>query len=166
MILFPYGKIVLVTEKEKTQVVQILRDNLRKKSILSMLFTRCDESCAGYLNGSVRRTNFKITTIRSGSNTFKPIFKGTLETKADKTIITINARLNIVVLGFMFVWFEFYGRLIYSDIKFFDDLGSTGLFLPVFLTVVIYFIIDYFFWREFKNFIKYICGLLEAEPVK
>ncbi|NLU45088.1 MAG: hypothetical protein GXX11_09585, partial [Acholeplasmataceae bacterium] len=68
MILFPYGKVVLVTDKEKTQVVQILRDNLKKNSILQMLFSRCDDTCAGYLNGAVRRSNFRITTIRNGSN--------------------------------------------------------------------------------------------------
>ncbi|MDD4320363.1 MAG: hypothetical protein PHH31_02265 [Acidaminococcaceae bacterium] len=166
MILFPYGKVVLVTEKEKTQVVQILRDNLRKKAILQTLFTRCDESCAGYLNGSVRRTNFKITTIRCGSNTFKPIFKGILKTENDKTVIVIKARLNIVIIGFIVVWFEFYGRLIFSDFTNVANWGGKAIILPIFVTLLLYGAIDYFFWKEFKAFKEQICALLDAEPIK
>jgi len=166
MILFPYGKVVLVTDKEKTQVVQILRDNLKKNSILQMLFSRCDDTCAGYLNGSVRRSNFRITTIRNGSNTFKPIFKGELESKDGKTIIHIKARLNIVIIGFIFVWFEFYGRLIFSDFTNVANWGGKAIVLPILVTIVLYGIIDYFFWKEFKAFKEQICALLDAEPIE
>jgi len=166
MILFPYGKVVLVTEKEKTQVVQILRDNLKKNSILTMLFSGCDDSCAGYLNGSVRRTNFRVTTIRSGSNTFKPIFKGELGVQDGKTVIYIKARLNVVILGFIFVWLEFYGKLIYSDIINFTSWGGKALVLPLLVTIVLYGIIDYFFWKEFKAFKEQMCNLLEANELQ
>ena len=166
MILFPYGKVVLATEKEKKQVVQILSDNLRKRSIIQMLFKRCDNSCCGYLNGSVRRSSFKITTIRCGTNTFKPIFKGVLETKEGKTIIVIKARLNIIMLGFIFVWLEFYGRLMYSDIKNFDNWGGMGFVLLVLVTVSMYCIINYYFWKEFRTFKSYLCELLEAKEVE
>ncbi len=165
MILFPYGKVVLVTEK-KMQVVQILRDNLRKKAILQTLFTRCDESCAGYLNGSVRRTNLKITTIRCGSNTFKPIFKGILKTENGKTVIVIKARLNIVIIGFIFVWFEFYGRLIFSDFTNAANWGGKAIIVPIFVTLLLYGVIDYFFGKEVKAFKEQICALLNAEPIK
>lgn len=166
MILVPYGKAILVTEKEKIQVTQILRDNLRKRSILEMLVTRCDDSCAGYLNGSVRRSSFKLTTIRCGSNTFKPIFKGILKTENGKTIIVIKVRLNVVVLGFIFVWLEFYGRLIYSDIKNFDNWGGMGFILLVLATIGMYCVINYYFWKEFETFKSYLCELLEAKEVE
>ncbi|NLU43400.1 MAG: hypothetical protein GXX11_00740, partial [Acholeplasmataceae bacterium] len=80
--------------------------------------------------------------------------------------IHIKARLNIVIIGFIFVWFEFYGRLIFSDFTNVANWGGKAIVLPILVTIVLYGIIDYFFWKEFKAFKEQICALLDAEPIE
>ena len=156
MLLIPYDQAILKTSLTVEEVYQKLAEVIEPRKYFH--FTR-DHA---YFEGSLDKTQFKISRIIHYRNSFLPVIMGELRDELDKTAVILRMRLNWFVIVFLLIFtFMFGGMTIFIMIGQFPN-DEIPWIQPVFLLLFFHTLAILFFHWEARKAKTYLQEVLQV----
>lgn len=106
MILLPYDKIEIESQKTPEQVMEMIKDKTQVQEHLSFTGIRFMQSESKTFAGEIKEDSFRISRIIIGRNSFLPVIQGTVEkaTAGAKALITMSlSKITAVIMAIIFL---------------------------------------------------------------
>lgn len=165
--ILPSENYTLVTKLPAAEVLQRISDNtIAKRPVNFFGYSKTDKK----FEGLVSENGFKITPIINYRNSFLPVITGEVSSFLSKTHVRIRMEMPGAVKAFMLLWLGSISivciAFIFLGIKYFRynlDKGFTvTMFIPFFMLIAGFIIMNYGFKPESKKAKKLLENLFEA----
>lgn len=160
----PFENVNYTTNLKPQEIIERLTKHVEAKKIRRVAYLANKDHKE--FEGKIEKTDFKIQRIPSNSNnSFLPNIIGKIEEKSNETIINVKIKLKVFSLIMVIFFTSFFAFVLIAPYLFTDQVDKYYLkfFIPIFLFVLVYFLITFAFKKESNKAKKIFSQLFNTQ---